>query len=287
MRAMATGKRCLAGALLALTLSPCSSVHAVSCAVKDDVDKPSLHQAVSCGDEPIDQQRSRVIIQAIIAEVDLNDRLKRGVHTFLSRMGIVRARSSRDNDLTLPPCSCASCFVVRFAGKSTADVALAALRSLTSTKVLSTPYLTVLAGNTARVVTGDQAQVRSFAQYDGSYLFLIEETGIALEVTPRTQSVDSALLSIDVRVSATKTGTVGGANDLTLPIASQHIKSNILIQSGNTLLIAGLIKSSADQTNSDVPVETSIPIAGDFFRQHQDTNKREIIIMITPWLPKI
>ncbi len=245
----------------------------------------------------LDVPQSQVVIEATIAEVDLNDTLQHGVQAFLSSTGIT-ARSSTDGDpitasSTQGTYGAGAGAVVHLGGtvgNYSADVILSALQTVTTTKVISTPYLTVLDGKTARLVIGDQIPFASTTQnatitgtVTVTQQIVVKDTGIILEVTPKIKADNSALLNIDQQISAAQANPANGTTDLTPTIATQEIKSDILVQSGRTILLGGLIKDSVQKTDGGIPVAMNLPIIGDLFKQHSDTAiRQELIVMITP-----
>jgi general secretion pathway protein D len=71
--------------------------------------------------------------------------------------------------------------------------------------------------------------------------------------------------------------------NLTPVISTREVKSDIIVQSGRSVLLAGLIQDRIDKGENGVPIMRSIPIVGDFFKQTTDKGTRvELIIMITP-----
>lgn len=247
----------------------------------------------------LDVPQAQVVIEATVAEVDLNDDLQHGVQAFLTYRGIT-TRSSTDpnpatastpgqNSTTSGSGGVAHIGLTLGPGAS-ADVVLSALRSVTNTKVISTPYLMVLDGKTARLQIGDQVPIASTTQtatitgtVTVTQQIQVKDTGVILEVTPKIKADNSASLGIDQRVSQVKSAPATGTVDLNPTISTQEIKSDILVQSGRTVLLGGLIKESVQKTDGGIPGAMNLPVLGDLFKQHTDTLiRQELIVMITP-----
>ena len=57
----------------------------------------------------------------------------------------------------------------------------------------------------------------------------------------------------------------------------------MIVQSGSTIRLAGLVQESTNLTESGIPVARSIPVIGDLFKQRVDKATRsELIVLITP-----
>jgi general secretion pathway protein D len=73
------------------------------------------------------------------------------------------------------------------------------------------------------------------------------------------------------------------AGNLTPIIATRSVESDILLQSGRTVLLAGLIQDRLEQQENGVPVLRTVPVVGDLFKQKSDKVRRvELILMLTP-----
>ena len=239
----------------------------------------------------LDVPQAQVVIEAMVAEVTLNDSLDRGVEAFLSAMGLDLASSATGGKPALRSGVAGGAFLhaqIGLPGAAQADVILHALQSVTNVKVISTPYLTVVDGKTARLVIGDQVpfatttvNVTLAGATTTSGQITVRDTGIVLEVTPKIRADNSAVLVVDQSVSNAKTTAAG--SDLTPTISTRQVKSEIIVQSGSTILLAGLMQEGSDRTETGVPVARSIPIVGELFKQVLDkASRRELIVLITP-----
>jgi general secretion pathway protein D len=163
-----------------------------------------------------------------------------------------------------------------------------ALQEITKVKVISSPYLTVVDGKTARLVIGDQipyAVRTQTATITGTVTVTQEvqakDTGIILEITPKIRSDNSVMLDVHQSVSTPSQSVQTG--NLTPVISTREVKSDLLVQSGRSILLAGLIQDRIDKGENRVPVLGTVPFLGDFFKQTTDKGTRvELIVMITP-----
>jgi len=70
---------------------------------------------------------------------------------------------------------------------------------------------------------------------------------------------------------------------LTPTISQRRIKSSAVVQSGDTILIGGLISEQDSRTKSGIPFLSQLPIIGWLFGQDtDDLTRTELIVLITP-----
>ena len=246
----------------------------------------SMFKAVRDRLRVLDVPQAQVVIEAMVAEVTLTDELSKGVEAFLSGKGLdISSSAGGAKQTTIQG---GGFLHAQFGVQgATADIILQALQSVTNVKVISTPYLTVVDGKTARLVIGDQVPFAAITQTSTSAIttvtqqITIKDTGIVLEVTPKIRADNSAALNINQSVSAVK-GT-STASSLTPTIATRSVKSDVIIQSGSTIMLAGLVQEGSNKTETGVPVARSIPIVGELFKQDKDVaSRQELIVLITP-----
>ncbi len=232
----------------------------------------------------LDLPLAQVVIEATIVEVDINDALGYGVQFFLNNSDVTLRSST-----TITPTDPGQVGLFANFGSSSVNVVLSALQSVTNVRVISSPYLTVLDGKPARLSIGDQVPfltASTDANSDGTTTTTnqieVRDTGIILEVTPSVGADNSVLLNINQEVSSVAPGGAE-ANELTPTIQQRSIQSDIVVQSGKTALLGGLIQDSSTRVKSQVPVVGQIPVVGGLFRQtRNDLVRTELLVMITP-----
>ena len=114
-------------------------------------------------------------------------------------------------------------------------------------------------------------------------------SGISLDVTPQIGEDGTVTLHVHPSVSEVtdqeKVITIG-ERDVTLPLASSTVRetdSVIRAQSGQIVVIGGLIQNTSEDNNSAVPFFSEIPLLGELFKQrHFDARKSELVILLRP-----
>ena len=114
-------------------------------------------------------------------------------------------------------------------------------------------------------------------------------SGISLDVTPQISEEGSITLHVHPSVSEVddqeKLITIG-ERDVTLPLARSTVRetdSVIRAESGQIVVIGGLIQNSSEDGNSAVPFFSDIPLLGELFKQRNfQSRKSELVILLRP-----
>ncbi|WP_419758768.1 type II secretion system secretin GspD [Acidisoma sp.] len=228
----------------------------------------------------------QVRIDAVIAEVELNDALQYGTQFFFKSGGL--------NGTLAQVFNATNSFGGYFlAGSNASQVALNLLQAVSTVHVLSSPELMVLDNQPARLEVGDlvpyltqQAQSTLTSNTDVINSVAYEQTGVILEVTPRVSSEGLVTLDIAQEVSNVNTAasTTISNGGITSPTFSQRdVESRVVVQDGQTIGLAGLIQDSVTKSNQGVPFLKDVPVIGALFGQQSNTRTRdELLVLITP-----
>jgi type IV pilus secretin PilQ/predicted competence protein len=110
--------------------------------------------------------------------------------------------------------------------------------------------------------------------------------GNTLTVTPSINKDDFVTLNVKPEISnkvADSVFTFSGATVSSPIIDTRDIESTVLIKSGDTLAIGGLLQDEVDKTHNKVPVLGDIPGIGYAFQEHVNVRtKRNLLIFVTP-----
>ncbi|MFC4528996.1 type II secretion system secretin GspD [Dyella halodurans] len=169
------------------------------------------------------------------------------------------------------------------------QVALRALEVNGNTKTLSAPSMVVLNNQVAHIQVGDQVPVNQTSIVTGlgsttlgstasSVTYL--PTGVILDVQPRVNPGGLVYLTVQQQVS----NTVGAANSQgNYTIQQRAVGTQIAVQSGQTVLLGGLIQQNEDNTNTGIPGLNQIPFLGRLFgTTSRNRSRTELIVLITP-----
>jgi len=233
----------------------------------------------------LDVVASQVLIEAVIAEVSLNDDLQFGLQWQFAKNGTPTATFS--NALTG---GVAAAFPGFNYAVNTANIAatLSALNALTHVNIISTPSLMVLDNKTARLQIGDQVPITTqtatstvTAQTAIVNSITMQDTGVILSVTPRINESGRVQLDIEQEVSSVVKTTTSNIDSPT--IQQRRVKTTVVVSDGEVLALGGMIQDNASKTSSQLPILGDIPGIGAVFSNRKDSvAKTELVILITP-----
>ena len=236
----------------------------------------------------------QVLIEATIAEVDLNDQLQYGTQFFFKTDHVAETLgpSSINSSLpTIPGISnlnfpSTSPYFILSKGP---NFALAALAQVTTVKVLSAPEIMVLDNQAARLQVGQQVPVltgtaTSTLAANAPVVNSVDyhETGVIMQVTPRVNT--GGLVTLDIAqevsdVAAAATNTVSGSPTFD----DQVFRTRVAVQDGQTVGLAGLIRDNVSEGNTGLPFLKDIPVLGTLFSTQGNSRMRtELLVLITP-----
>lgn len=160
---------------------------------------------------------------------------------------------------------------------------LQALGQSTKANLLSTPSITTLDNQAAKIVVGQNVPFRT-GSFDrggnGSNAFTTidrQDVGITMQVVPRVNQGDVIQLDISQEVSSLVNASVAGAADLITNRRS--IQTTVLADNGGTIVLGGLITDDRQSTRSEVPGLGRVPILGGLFRSRAESNRRQTLFV--------
>ena len=232
----------------------------------------------------------QVLIEASILEVTLAGDLDYGIEWFFSNQ-IGRNRGGQGGlDLGGAGVSALAPGFAYTIVNSAANVkvALNALESESEVNVLSAPSLMVLDNQTARINVGDEIPVPSRQSTSNITPgaptvneIRFRNTGITLEVTPRVNN--SGLVTMEIRQEVSNAIRTTSSTINAPTIQKRQIKSTVAINSGQTIVLGGLIRNSETGNTSGVPILQQIPALGKLFGNTSAKNRRtELLVLLTP-----
>jgi len=234
----------------------------------------------------------QVRIDAVIAEVQLNDNLRYGTQFFFKSGGINGVLSSNSQTLTTGTLATAAFsdtlpgFVIGGASGGGAPFAINALQDVTTVHVLSSPELLVLDNQPARlqvgqlvpIQTGASTSTLSTGQVFNQYTY--EPTGVIMQVTPRVNNGGLVTLDVSQEVSSVNGTSTSSTNPT---FNDRSVTSRVVVQDGQTIGLAGLITDTSTRDNSGIPWLKDIPVLGALAGNQNNTRQRtELLVLITP-----
>ena len=261
---------------------------------------PSDYETIQGALRQLDVPRRQVSVEVLVAEVTLNDQLKFGIEWFVNArnntVGALRnpvSAGALPSVLpTLPGLGTATdprSIVASTPGLQLINVlgtdiraVLQALGTDGRSKVISTPRVMVLDNEKATINVGDQISVdtgSSTGTTTGGNVVTTRQylsTGVILTVTPRINAGGRVTLDVNQEVSSPGPGT-------NPTIATRKAQTVVTVSSGETMVLAGLIRDVNTTGSSGVPLLSKIPLIGGLFGAQSFIKERtELVLLITP-----
>ncbi|WP_035241480.1 type IV pilus secretin PilQ [Acidovorax sp. JHL-3] len=138
-----------------------------------------------------------------------------------------------------------------------------------------------------RIITADQtkALIEQGTEYpysvtapNGATTLAFKKAVLKLEVTPQITPEGNIILDLDInKDSRGETTTQGVAID------TKHIKTQILIENGGTVVIGGIFEMEDTNQENKIPLLGDVPVVGNLFKSRtKESSKREMLVFITP-----
>ncbi|HFS5793970.1 TPA: type II secretion system secretin GspD [Citrobacter werkmanii] len=254
--------------------------------------------------EKLDIRRAQVLVEAIIVEVQDGKGLNLGVQwanknvgatqftntglpIFNAAQGVREFKKQGGITSDNPAYDLFSEFNGLAAGFFSGDwgVLLTAISSDSKNDILSTPSIVTLDNKEASFNVGQDVPVLSGSQTtsgDNIYSTVERKTvGTKLKVTPQINEGDSVLMEIEQEVSSVDSSA--NSSDLGPTFNTRTIQNAVLVKSGETVVLGGLMDDSSKETIEKVPLLGDIPLVGQLFRYtDNEKSKRNLMVFIRP-----
>lgn len=282
-----------------LAISADETTNALVITAQPDV-MSELEQVVA----KLDIRRAQVLVEAIIVEIADGDGLNLGVQWANTNGGgtqftdtnlpigsvAIAAKDYKDNGNTDALSKLAGGFDGMAAGfyKGNWAALVTALSTNTKNDILSTPSIVTMDNKEASFNVGQEVPVQSGSQSsttsDQVFNTIERKTvGTKLVVTPQINEGDSVLLNIEQEVSSVAQTQATGTATLGPTFDTRTIKNAVLVKSGETVVLGGLMDEKTQEKVSKVPLLGDIPVLGYLFRSTTNTtSKRNLMVFIRP-----
>ncbi|MBZ7750989.1 type II secretion system protein GspD [Klebsiella michiganensis] len=252
----------------------------------------------------LDIRRAQVLVEAIIAEVQDADGLNLGIQWANKNSGM-----SQFTNTGLPiTTAIAGANQYKKEGAVDSSIAstlnslngiaagfyqgnwamlLSALSSNSKNDILATPSIVTLDNMEAMFNVGQEVPVLSGSQTtSGDNVFNTVErktVGIKLKVKPQINEGDSVLLEIEQEVSSVADAASSSSADLGATFNTRTVNNAVLVGSGETVVVGGLLDKSVTDSVDKVPVLGDIPVLGYLFRSNsKKVSRRNLMLFIRP-----
>ena len=268
--------------------------------------QPDTMQEIEKVINRLDIRRAQVLVEAIIVEVANGNGAQFGVQWGNTNAGMVQFADSSvspipvttyTNFLSDDPTTASKSAVAGLSGMALGFYSgdwfalMTALKTDTKSDVLSTPSLVTMdnqeasfnVGQDVPVLTGSQTSTSST---DGAVFNTVERktVGTKLKFKPQINEGDSVLLEIEQEVSSVDSSS-SNSSSLGPTFNVRTIKNSVLVKSGETVVLGGLLDEKTSEVVSKVPLLGDIPMVGELFKSTSTSkSKRNLMVFIRPMI---
>ncbi|WP_350576986.1 type II secretion system secretin GspD [Pseudomonas sp. HY2-MNA-CIBAN-0224] len=240
----------------------------------------------------LDQPRSQVLIHAAIVEIsgDIVNTLgvQWGVNSGSAQGGITFPGTNIQVGALAGPNPALPEGAVLQLGGDRFNALISALASDTNNNILSTPSLLTLDNQEASILVGQNVPLKSSTQNSSGNndnpftTFTRQDIGISLKIKPHIN--EGSLLRLEVEQENSELApSLQGEDSTDLITNKRTLKSTILAEDGEIIVIGGLIKDSVRTQVSGVPLLRDIPYLGALFRWSRDEHtKTNLMVFVRP-----
>ncbi len=267
---------------------------------------PKTMRAIKSVIEQLDIRRAQVLVEAIIAEVSINKQRELGIDFAVFDNEDIAAAGL----LSLDPAAVATAVATdNPAGLLRSGLNLAGgyaeedgtqfaflLRALAgdgNTNILSTPTLITLDNEEAEIKVGQEVPflTGSFTNTGSGTPGAVNpfqtierrDVGLTLKITPQINEGDTVQLKIEQETSSIAAGGTGANAAQDLITNKRTISTAVLVESGATLVLGGLIDDQVTENETKIPLLGDIPILGNLFKSQTVSNdKQNLMVFIRP-----
>ncbi|MFT4094556.1 MAG: secretin N-terminal domain-containing protein, partial [Niabella sp.] len=174
-----------------------------------------------------------------------------------------------------------------FLGRNAAAV-ISALDQVTHLRILQSPSVFVRNNAEAELKVGQAIPVNSYSVSTGTATSTYSQvqyldTGVILKVRPRVTRDGTVFMEIVQEVSTPTNNCSSTTTSCNESINTRSVKTEFAAQSGDTVMLAGLISDQVGEGSSGVPFLSRIPVLGSLFGTRTRSNERhEVIVLLTP-----
>ncbi|WP_278938360.1 type II secretion system secretin GspD [Pseudomonas helleri] len=240
----------------------------------------------------LDQPRSQVLIHAAIVEIsgDIVNTLgvQWGVNSGSAQGGITFPGTNIQVGALAGPAPALPEGAVLQLGGDRFNALISALASDANNNILSTPSLLTLDNQEASILVGQNVPLKSSTQNSSGNndnpftTFTRQDIGISLKIKPHIN--EGSLLRLEVEQENSELApSLQGVDSTDLITNKRTLKSTILAEDGEIIVIGGLIKDSVRTQVSGVPLLRDIPYLGALFRWSRDQHtKTNLMVFVRP-----
>ncbi|ATC96021.1 type IV pilus secretin PilQ [Pseudoalteromonas tunicata] len=175
--------------------------------------------------------------------------------------------------------------IAKLADGTLIDLELSALEQENKAEIIASPRITTANQKKARIEQGTEIPYVQAAS-SGATTVEFKKAVLSLEVTPHITPDNKVILDL-VITQDTPGDTVQTPTGNAVAINTQEIRTQVLVENGQTIVLGGIYQQQVINSSSKVPLLGDIPYLGALFkRTSEKTEKKELLIFVTPKILK-
>lgn len=144
-------------------------------------------------------------------------------------------------------------------------------------KIVSSPRL-ITADQTKALIEQGTEYPYSVTAPNGATTIAFKKAVLKLEVTPQITPEGNIILDLDVNKDSR-----GEVTEQGVAIDTKHIKTQVLVENGGTVVIGGIFEIEETNQENKIPMLGDVPVLGNLFKSRtKESMKREMLVFITP-----
>ncbi len=260
---------------------------------------PAEYLIIESALKKLDVAARQVMIEMVIAEVSLTDNFQFGVEWYF-RNGANQAGGNFrrgttvgnlfDTAATVAGAGLAARvpgfnYLLSGAFPGGIQAALSLLGTAANTKIVANPQVAALDNQKSTIKVGDRIPITQQTLVGGTTNAVTTtsqyiDTGVLVSVTPRINA--GGLVTMDIQAEVSNPGDVTTAGEAP-PINTRSLQSMVAVQSGETLVMGGLIRDTKTQGSEGIPWLSKLPVIGGLFgAQDIKDTRSELVLFVTP-----
>ena len=157
------------------------------------------------------------------------------------------------------------------------NLEISALEADGKGKVVSSPRVVTADQQKALIEQGEELPYQ-VATSSGATSLQFRKANLKLEVTPQVTPEGNVILDVDVTKDSVGRATAAG-----FAINTKHVKTQVLVENGGTVVIGGIFEQNDREDITKVPFLGDVPYLGNLFKTKTTTSsKTELLIFLTP-----
>ncbi|MCX7140370.1 MAG: type IV pilus secretin PilQ [Proteobacteria bacterium] len=154
---------------------------------------------------------------------------------------------------------------------------LSALEADGKGKIISSPR--VLTGDKVEAIIEKGEELPYLSQTSsGATSVSFRKANLSLKVKPQITPDGNIIMTLDINKDSVGRQTTAGFG-----INTNHVKTEILVENGGTVVIGGIYSQDESNTTNKVPWFGDLPLLGNLFKNNsKQDNKTELLVFITP-----